>query len=151
MLSNLYQEMILDHNNNPRNQGQLVNNTHTKIGHNPLCGDKIEVFLIVENEIIKDIKYASSGCAISTASASIMSLIAKGKSIQHIKELKDKIHKVFLKGVTSLSQEEIDSLPPKILALEGVSNFPARVKCASLAWHTLDCAFENNNQAYTDE
>lgn len=142
--------MILDHNNHPKNQGNLENHTHTKVGHNPLCGDKIEVFLIIKDNIIEDIKYQSSGCAISTASASIMSLIVKGKNIDTLKELKDKVHKLFI-GSESLSEEEKQSLPPKVLALEGVSKFPARVKCASLSWHTLECAFDNDKNIYTDE
>ncbi len=138
-LDELYKQVILDHNKNPRNFGELAHaNCHAE-GHNPLCGDEIDLKLIVEDGIIKDIKFVGAGCAISKASASIMTTVLKGKSIEEAKDLFNKFHDV----VTSDPNAEIDMVDlGKLAVFCGVREFPARIKCASLAWHTLQRALE---------
>lgn len=133
-LDNLYQELIIDHGTDPRNHYVLNNCNHDAEGFNPLCGDKIHVYLHVENNIISDISFISKGCAISTASASIMSDSIKGKSITTAIEL----FKQFQHLLTS-DDPAPESLG-KLAALSGVRKFPSRVKCASLAWYTLQQA-----------
>ncbi len=133
-LRELYQEVILDHNRNPRNFGQLRPHSHHANGHNPLCGDKLELFLDVVDGVIKDIKFTGSGCAISTSSASLMTQFLKGKSIAETRIYFDHFHDLVTgKG---LSDEDLDDLG-KLAVFAGVQEFPARVKCASLSWHTL--------------
>lgn len=142
-LDQLYQEVILDHNRNPRNFGELPEATHSSVGHNPLCGDHIEIFLNVVDDVIQDIKFQGVGCAISKASASIMTTVLKGKTIEEAKQLFERFHRV----VTSQPDEQIniDGLG-KLSVFAGVREFPARVKCASLAWHTMVAAIENEKQ-----
>lgn len=139
-LDDLYQEVILDHNKNPRNYKELETHSHFAKGHNPLCGDKIDIFLNVENDIIKDVSFNGSGCAISKASASIMTTILKGKNVDEAKALFEKFHHI----VTSSTDEviDVDSIG-KLAVFAGVREFPARVKCASLAWHTMTSALDN--------
>lgn len=138
----LYQEVILDHNKNPRNFGRIELATHKALGHNPLCGDQIEIFLYVENNIIKDVMFNGVGCAISKASASIMTTVLKGKSIDEVQELFDEFHK----ALTSRPDEQIDtSKLGKLAVFAGVREFPVRVKCATLPWHTLMEALEKKD------
>lgn len=146
-LNELYQQVILDHNKSPRNFGELDGHTHSADGHNPLCGDQITVELIIDNNVITDVKFNGSGCAISKASASIMTTLVKGKTIEEAKELFDKFHTV----VTTDPDEIIDpeSLG-KMAVFAGVHQFPARVKCAGLAWHTLKAAIEEKTKASTE-
>ncbi|MCL5991121.1 MAG: SUF system NifU family Fe-S cluster assembly protein [Bacteroidetes bacterium] len=143
-LNDLYQQVILDHNKNPRNFGELEHPSHTAKGHNPLCGDQLELYLLINDGTINDIKFKGSGCAISKSSASIMTTLLKGKKIEDAKELFAKFHDV----VTADTDKVIDegSLG-KLAVFSGVREFPARIKCASLAWHTLLNALENK----TDE
>jgi len=130
----LYQEVILDHNKNPRNFGVLENATHKAVGHNPLCGDHIELYLNVENNIIKDVKFKGVGCAISKASASIMTTVLKGKKLEEVRQMFDNFHNV----LTSKPDEPVDeSKLGKLAVFAGVREFPVRVKCATLPWHTL--------------
>ena len=139
-LKELYQEVILDHNSNPRNFGTLEYYTHHTKGHNPLCGDNIELYLEIENDVIKDIKFSGSGCAISKASASVMTTLLKGKNIETAKNLFENFHI----AVTSNPSSSYDDLNlGKLNVFCGVREFPARVKCASLSWHTLLNAFDN--------
>jgi nitrogen fixation NifU-like protein len=139
-LSELYQEVILDHNKNPRNFGKLEKYNHHALGHNPLCGDNLELFVEVENGIITDVKFTGSGCAISKASASIMTTLLKGKSVEEAHKLFDDFHT----AVTSDPESSYEDLNlGKLSVFCGVREFPARVKCASLAWHTLVNALDN--------
>jgi nitrogen fixation NifU-like protein len=136
-LRDLYQEVILDHNKNPRNYHKMENATMVLDGQNPLCGDHYTLYLFLENDIIKDISFEGSGCAISKASASLMSSILKGKTRQEAEKLFKLFHKVVIGEIDPV--EHLEDLG-KLAAFGGVSEFPARVKCASLAWHTMHAA-----------
>lgn len=133
-LRELYQEVIFDHNKNPRNFGEIDPVTHSADGHNPLCGDELTVFLNVENETVVDVSFKGQGCAISTASASLMTEAIKGQSLSDVENLFKGIHEM----LTDKHPDNVDF--GKLEVLSGVREFPARVKCASLAWHTLDNA-----------
>jgi nitrogen fixation protein NifU and related proteins len=136
-LRELYQEIILDHNKSPRNYRRIENPDRKIEGYNPLCGDHFTIFLKLDGDIITDISFEGAGCAISKASASVMTAIVKGKTIDEVDALFQKFHKL-VKGEIDPS-EDIASLG-KLAAFSGVSEFPARVKCASLSWHTLHSA-----------
>lgn len=133
-LRSLYQEMIVDHGRHPRNFKTLDNATHTLEGFNPLCGDQLKLFLVVENAIVKDVAFTGQGCAISMASASIMSQMIKDKTVEQAQTLFENFHRLVTQG--DLSELQQDSLG-KLQALAGVKAFPSRIKCATLAWHTL--------------
>lgn len=147
-IKELYQEVILDHNRNPRNFKKLANATHTAVGDNPLCGDHIDLFLVIDNEVIKDIGFTGKGCAISKSSASLMTSELKGKTIEQAKDIFNKFHDF----ITSESIE-INTLDKfgKMIVFEGVKQFPIRIKCASLAWHTLISAIKNGDKITTTE
>ena len=147
-LRELYQEVILDHNKSPRNFKKLDTANRTAEGYNPLCGDKIDIFLDIEGDVVKDISFLGSGCAISKASASLMSTIIKGKSVDEAKKLFEKFHD-FITGKLdeNASIEELG----KLAVLAGVKEFPMRVKCASLAWHTMLTALKNESKTVTTE
>ena len=147
-LRELYQEVILDHNKSPRNFKKLDTANKTAEGYNPLCGDKINIFLDVENDIVKDISFTGSGCAISKASASIMSTIVKGKTIDEAKKLFGRFHDLITGKLDN--EEDIEDLG-KLAVLAGVKEFPVRVKCASLAWHTMISALTNKNKTVSTE
>jgi len=133
-IQELYQQVILDHNKNPRNYGEIADATNIAEGHNPLCGDHIKITAIIENDIIKDLKFKGSGCAISKASASIMSTLVIGKTVEEAKKLFNVFHKI----VTSDIRDRIETIElGKMAVFAGVREYPARVKCASLSWHTL--------------
>src|SRR6185436_522143 len=138
-LEDLYQEMILDHYKRPRNHRALPTADHHAEGRNPLCGDHVTVFVNLENDVVKDISFEGGGCAISTASASMMTEALKGKTITEAKALFKKFHALVTGG------DETESGPDlgKLEVFSGVCKYPVRVKCASLAWHTLDAALEN--------
>ena len=138
-LQDLYQQIILDHNKNPRNYRELPNATRKVEGYNPLCGDHYTVFLELDGETIKDIGFTGNGCAISKASASVMSTTVKGKTRDEAERYFDTFHRLVTGDTTGVSTEELG----RLAAFSGVSEFPARVKCASLAWHTLRTALEN--------
>ncbi|MBU6468038.1 MAG: SUF system NifU family Fe-S cluster assembly protein [Betaproteobacteria bacterium] len=144
-LRELYQEVIFDHNRHPRNFGKLVNANRHSEGFNPLCGDSLDLYLIVDNNRIIDIKFEGQGCAISTASASLMTEVLKGKTLQEAEQLFEGFHQMVTTGETP----SIDL--GKLSVLAGVSEFPARVKCASLSWHTLNAALHNSTQPVTTE
>ncbi len=147
-LQQLYQEVILDHNKNPRNFGVLSPCTNHAEGRNPLCGDHLEITINLDSNQINDIKFDGSGCAISKASASIMTTLAKDKSIDEVKSIYDKFHFV----VTSKKDVELDLEElGKLAVFAGVREFPARVKCASLAWRTLISALENKDSQVCTE
>ncbi len=139
-LNELYQQVILDHNKNPRNFGELPLHSHYAKGHNPLCGDHFDVFAIIDDGKIKDLKFNGSGCAISKASASIMTTLLIGKTIEEARLLSEDFHNIVTADMDeTLDVEELG----KLAVFCGVREFPARVKCASLAWRTMVSAIEN--------
>ena len=151
-LKELYQEIILDHGKNPRNLRKGENFNKDAKGHNPLCGDKVHIYLkLNENKKVEDISFEGSGCAISMASASIMTDLIKGKKESEIKEIvsdflqmikeKDKLNTKLLK----------DDEKTKLMCLSGVKQYPMRVKCATLSWHTLTSAFEDKKKEVNTE
>ena len=136
-LTDLYQEVILDHNRQPRNFGSLDDATHTANGHNPLCGDKLKVYLRLDGDRVSDVKFEGSGCAISKASASLMTDAIKGRTLPEVEYLFQRVHRM----LTTPTGEDVDiSEVGKLAVLSGVREFPVRVKCASLAWHTMKTA-----------
>jgi nitrogen fixation protein NifU and related proteins len=143
----LYQEMILDHYKNPRNCCSLKDPTHTASGDNPLCGDQLDIFLNIEAGRINEITFLGSGCAVSQASASLMTEHLKGHTIEEALAVFDKVHIM----LTGLHPDEVDpddeKAMGKLRALSGVAEFPMRVKCASLAWHTLKSALKEKDQS----
>ena len=145
-LKDLYRDVILDHNRTPRNFGALTGADAQADGHNPLCGDRLTVWVRLEGERIADIRFEGKGCAISTASASLMTEAVKGKDKAAIKALYEQVH-------TLLTHQDAaaDASLGKLAALAGVSEFPARVKCATLCWHTLNAALERSADAVTTE
>ncbi|NQT63536.1 MAG: SUF system NifU family Fe-S cluster assembly protein [Candidatus Marinimicrobia bacterium] len=147
-LRELYQEVILDHNKNPRNFKKLELHSHHANGHNPLCGDKLELFLDVVEGIIKDISFVGSGCAISTSSASLMTQFLKGKSIAETRHYFEYFHD--LVTGKELDEEALEGLG-KLAVFAGVQEFPARVKCASLSWHTLINALDSVDEPAATE
>ncbi len=144
-LDDLYQEVILDHYKQPRNFGTLAGANRRAEGDNPLCGDKLTLELAVEGDIVRDVKFRGSGCAISTASASLMTAAVKGRSRAEIAALFDTFH-----GMVTGQPVKGPDLG-KLAVFSGVSEFPVRVKCASLCWHTLKAALDNKNETITTE
>ena len=140
-LRELYQEVILDHNKKPRNFHALPEPAQSSEGYNPLCGDRLTIFLRLENETVRDVSFLGSGCAISKASASMMTSAVKGKTVQEVKGLFEIFHRVVSGQGSAEDLEKLGSLK----SLAGVSEFPARVKCASLAWHTLKAGLEGQS------
>jgi nitrogen fixation NifU-like protein len=147
-LDDLYQEVILDHNKSPRNYRAMADANRKGEGYNPLCGDHVTVFLRLENGVIQDISFQGSGCAISKASASMMTAELKGKSETAAQELFDSVHKM-LTGQAD-GTDGADKVG-KLAILSGVCKFPARVKCASLAWHTVNAALAGYANPATTE
>ena len=144
-LQELYQEVIIDHNHNPRNFREIEHPSHSAKGHNPLCGDKIDIYLMVENNKIIDIGFTGSGCAISKASSSLMTEALVGKTIAEAEKLFDSIHDMIISGNTTIKDVG------KLAVLSGVHKFPARVKCAMLPWRTLKNALEKETQTAITE
>jgi nitrogen fixation protein NifU and related proteins len=147
-LRELYQEVILDHHRRPRNFHKLDRANRRADGYNPLCGDKVSVFLLVEDGVVRDVGFVGTGCAISTASASMMTESLKGKTEAEVKALFKRFHGV----VTGLlpSETEVCGLG-KLGVFAGVREYPARVKCASLAWHTMHAALEGSKETVATE
>ena len=145
-LDDLYQEVVLDHNKRPRNSGRLATANREADGYNPLCGDRITVYLEVEDDVITGISFEGTGCAISTASASLMTEGVKGKTLEEAKALFDGFHGLVTKGAESVRADL-----GKLVVFAGVGRFPARVKCATLAWHTVKAAMENVSEPVTTE
>ena len=146
-LKELYQEIILDHGKNPRNLGRAENFNKDAKGHNPLCGDKVHVYLkLNENKKVEDISFEGQGCAISMASASIMTDLVRGKEEREVKEIVNDFLEM-IKEKDKLNNKILeDDEKTKLMCLSGVKNYPMRVKCATLSWHTLTSAI-NNSQA----
>jgi nitrogen fixation NifU-like protein len=148
LLSDLYQEVILDHNRRPRNYGELSDATNQARGHNPLCGDKVSVYLKMNGDLIEKVAFVGTGCAISTASASIMTELLKGKSVAEANRLFDKFHSLVTgKSIEALEDGELGSL----LVFQRLSEYPVRVKCATLVWHALQSALEESDGAVSTE
>jgi nitrogen fixation NifU-like protein len=147
-LRDLYQELILDHTKRPRNFGRLETANCQADGYNPLCGDRVTVFLNVENDVVRDIRFQGSGCAISTASASMMTESLKGKTIGEAKTLFARFHEL----LTGQSEQlpDVEALG-KLAVFSGVKEFPIRVKCATLAWHTMNAALSHQQQPVSTE
>lgn len=146
-LRDLYQEVILDHNRRPRNFGAIDAPSHHADGHNPLCGDKLSLSLTVENGIVTNAMFQGSGCAISKASASLMTDAIKGKPVADAESLFAAFHKMV---TTPMGEEPDESAVGKLAVFSGVREFPARVKCASLAWHTLMAALAGKAATSTE-
>lgn len=144
-LNDLYQELIIDHSKRPRNFQRLQEPKHTAQGYNPLCGDKITLDVKLENGHIGEIGFQGSGCAISTASASLMTESVKGKTLQEADTLFEKFHRL----ITSDAADS--SGMGKLAVFSGVREFPARAKCATLAWHTLRAALQERNTPVSTE
>ncbi len=143
-LRELYQEIIIDHGKQPRNFCVLDNATHAHAGHNPLCGDKLQLYVVADKGVVSDCCFEGAGCAISMASASLMTEAVKGKSVAQINKLFDDFHHLVTVG------EEKDDVG-KLAAFSGVAEFPIRVKCATLAWHTLKAALANDPNKVSTE
>ena len=138
-LRELYQTVILDHNKNPRNFGALEDADRSADGFNPLCGDKLRLTVALEDDVVKDLRFEGAGCAISTASASLMTQAVKGRPVSEALKLFEGFHRL----VTSDPTGEVDAGDlGKLAVFAGVREFPMRVKCATLAWHTLKNALE---------
>ena len=138
-LKELYRDVILDHNRRPRNFGKIEPSDSHADGHNPLCGDRLTVWVRLKEDRIEDIRFEGKGCAISTASASLMTEAVKGKDKASVRSLYGRIHSLLTRQDTVP-----DASLGKLAALSGVREFPARVKCASLCWHTLNAALERS-------
>lgn len=147
-LRELYQQVILDHNNSPRNYGRLDEPCFIAEGDNPLCGDHLIIYLLVEDNCIKNIRFEGKGCAISIASASLMTSELKGNTAEEAKEVFNKFHNMITKETEDLP--DFDELG-KLTVLAGVKAFPLRVKCASLAWHTMLAALNSSKETVTTE
>jgi len=146
-LGDLYKEMILDHNRRPRNFGDLPSPSRRAEGHNPLCGDRVTVSVVLEGDILKDVRFQGSGCAISKASASMMTESLRGKTRAQAEELFQAFHRLLIEDGASADPKALG----KLVVFSGVREFPVRVKCATLAWHTLRAALENARDIATTE
>ena len=146
-LDDLYQEVILDHGRKPRNFHKLEDANRQAEGLNPLCGDHFKLYLKLDGERIADIGFEGSGCAISKASASLMTLAVKGKTVQEAEDLFSRFHRLVTEGPDKVPASELG----KLAALSGVCEFPTRVKCASLVWHTLKNALEHPGAVVSTE
>ena len=145
-LKDLYRDVILDHNKHPRNFGKLEPADAKADGHNPLCGDRLSVFVKMDGNRVEDLRFEGKGCAISTASASLMTEAVKGKDKAAIHDLFEKVHNL-------LTQQDAEPGAElgKLAALSGVREFPSRVKCASLCWHTLNAALDRSANSVSTE
>ncbi len=145
MVDDLYQEIILDHSKHPRNCHPMDDANRKAEGYNPLCGDKLKLYLKVEDGVVKDVSFVGSGCAISTASASLMTESLKGKTREEAVKLLDKFHELLT------TESPVTKDLGKLVVFCGVRDYPARVKCATLAWHTLKSALNNTGETATTE
>lgn len=143
-LNDLYQQVILDHCKRPRNFHELPSPTCSAQGHNPLCGDQLKLFLVMDGDTVKDISFVGSGCCISKASASLLTESVKGKSKADVRTMFDQVHDLVTTG-------QAKSDVGKLAVFAGVHKFPARVKCAILAWHAVMTALKGEGQSVTTE
>ena len=144
-LADLYQQVILDHSKSPRNFHKLEGANRTAQGHNPLCGDNVTLYLLMDGDVVKDISFLGSGCAISKASASILTTALKGKTKAEVKSLFDKVHDLVTTG--KVNGDDFG----KLAVFAGVHKFPARVKCAILPWHAAIAAVDGKAEPVTTE
>ncbi|WP_438971863.1 Fe-S cluster assembly sulfur transfer protein SufU [Methylophaga sp.] len=138
-LRDLYQQVIMDHKKKPRNFREITDANHMAHGNNPLCGDALVVYVKLNGDVIEDVSFQGSGCAISVASASLMTETLKGKTLEEAQTLYDNVHRALT------GEEEGGELAGKLEVLAGVKEFPARVKCATLSWHTVHAAVDNDH------
>ncbi len=146
-LNELYQEILLEHNSKPRNFRKLDQANHTADGFNPLCGDRISLYLQVEDGVITDVGFQGTGCAISRASASMMTHSIKGQKLETAEQVFEQVHKMLTEPDAELDYEQLGDLE----TLAGVAEYPTRIKCAVLAWHTLRAAIEGKGDGVTTE
>ena len=146
-LSELYQEILLEHNSKPRNFRKLDQPTQTAEGYNPLCGDRITLYLSLEDNLISDVSFQGSGCAISRASASMLTQSIKGQTVARAQEIFEAFHHMLTEPGAELDYDVLGDLE----TLSGVVAFPTRIKCAVLAWHTMQAALDGQGQAVTTE
>lgn len=144
----LYQQLIIDHGRRPRNVGELADANHIKDGHNPLCGDQLRVYVKAHDGVIEAVQFTGQGCAISTASASLMTQCLVGKTVEEADAIFKAFHACATEGVDPSQYKEILG---KLVVFTGVSEFPARVKCATLAWHTLQAALHDDQDCVSTE
>lgn len=147
-INELYQQLIIDHGRRPRNFGEMSDANHIKDGHNPLCGDELRVYVKENGGVIEDVKFTGQGCAISTASASLMTQCLIGKTVKEAEEVFKAFHACATEGVDPAQYKDVLG---KLIVLTGVFEFPARVKCATLAWHTLQAALHDDNEPVSTE
>jgi nitrogen fixation NifU-like protein len=147
-LRELYQEVILDHSRKPRNFRELPGANRSADGHNPLCGDRATVYLLVEGDIVREATFKGSGCSISTASASMMTDALKGKTLAEAMALFERFHELVTADPSKVAAASAEL--GKLAVFAGVHEFPIRVKCASLAWHTMKAALEGGDRASTE-
>ncbi len=150
-LRELYQEVILDHNKRPRNFRVLEGATRHAEGYNPLCGDKVTIYVELNGDVIRAVSFQGSGCAISKASASMLTEAVAGRTIPEAEELFARFHEMVTGEPDAAEEEGEDDRLGKLAVFSGVREFPARVKCASLAWHTLRAALEEKQAPVTTE
>ena len=145
-LRELYQEVILDHSRRPKNVGVLPGADHTAEGYNPLCGDRLSVSLKMDGDVITDVRFQGSGCAISRASASMMTQSIKGQSVEKANEIFDAFHYMITEPGGELDLDTLGDLE----TLSGINEFPTRIKCAVLAWHTMNAALSGESEVTTE-
>ncbi len=150
-LRELYQEVILDHSKHPRHFREMPEANRHADGHNPLCGDRVTVYLHLEGDVVEDVSFKGAGCSISTASASMMADALRGKSVDEVKALFERFHDLVTSD-PSHAAESLDAASKlgKLAVFSGVCEFPMRVKCASLPWHTMKAALEGEAKASTE-
>ncbi|HEY4367298.1 MAG TPA: SUF system NifU family Fe-S cluster assembly protein [Steroidobacteraceae bacterium] len=146
-LKDLYRDVIVDHNRNPRNFGKLDPADAHADGHNPLCGDRLSLYVNLDGNRIRETRFDGSGCAISVASASMLTEAVKGKTREEVKALFEQMHTLLTQHDAQVDTDKLG----KLAALSGVREFPARVKCASLCWHTLNAALDSQTTPATTE
>ncbi len=147
-LRELYQEVILDHSKRPRNFHGMPEANRSAVGHNPLCGDRVTVFVRVDGDVVRDVSFDGAGCSISTASASMMTDALKGKTTAEARALFERFHELVTADPSKAATVAAEL--GKLVVFAGVHEFPMRVKCASLAWHTLKAALEGGDRASTE-
>ena len=151
-LRDLYQEVILDHNRKPRNFRKLASPTRGAEGYNPLCGDRVTVEIALEGDVIRDVAFQGSGCAISKASASLMTADIKGKPVAEAEAAFDRFRAMLTESPAGAADDPAAAaLLGKLAVFEGVREFPSRIKCATLAWHTLHAAFAGQTEPVSTE
>ncbi len=150
-LADLYQQLIIDHNRSPRNRRRLERPTSRAEGHNPLCGDRVTVYVDVVDGVIRDVTFEGAGCAISTASASLMTQAVKGRTVAEARALFGAFHELMTSALDRPDEKEAEAGVGKLAAFAGVRRFPVRVKCATLPWHTLEAALARRDDLVSTE